>query len=50
LGAFNAYNRLNPTFFNVEEEVDQLTGNQRLRIQQISLFFFTPSLSFNFSF
>jgi len=49
-GAFNAYNRLNPTFFNVAEEVDEITGDQQLRIQQISLFFFTPSLSFNFSF
>ncbi len=49
-GAFNAYNRLNPTFFNVEDEFNDITGDQQLRIQQISLFFFTPSLSFNFSF
>ncbi|MFK7924290.1 MAG: TonB-dependent receptor [Bacteroidia bacterium] len=50
LGAYNLYNRLNPTFYLLEAEVNSQAGTQRLRLQENSLFFLTPSVSFNFSF
>ena len=50
VGAFNVYNRLNPSFYLLEEEVDEVLGQQRLRLQENTLFIFTPSLSFNWKF
>ncbi|MEM7655463.1 MAG: carboxypeptidase-like regulatory domain-containing protein [Bacteroidota bacterium] len=50
LGAFNVYNRLNPTFFLLERDFDEAAGTELLRLQKNSLFFFTPSVSYLFSF
>ncbi len=50
VGAYNLYNRLNPSFYLLQEEINPQTGTQRLRLQENSLFFLTPSVSFNFSF
>lgn len=50
VGGYNLYNRLNPSFYLLEEEINQQTGTQRLLLQENSLFFLTPSVSFNFSF
>ncbi|MEL6842532.1 MAG: TonB-dependent receptor [Bacteroidota bacterium] len=50
LGGYNLYNRFNPSFYLLEQEVNETEGTQRLRLQENSLFFFTPSVSFNFEF
>ncbi|MEM9984476.1 MAG: hypothetical protein AAF804_05210, partial [Bacteroidota bacterium] len=50
VGAFNVYNRLNPSFYLLEEEVNEALGQQRLRLQENTLFIFTPSLSLNWKF
>ena len=50
LGVYNAYNRNNPFFMNVEEVNYQETGMQQFKYVQYSLFPIIPSISYQFKF
>jgi len=50
VGAYNVYNRLNPSFYLLASEINEATGTERLQLEETSLFIFTPSISFNFQF
>lgn len=50
VGAYNVYNRLNPSYFETRVEPNATMDRGTLRVRQYSLLIFTPSVSFNFSF
>ncbi|KAA6438229.1 TonB-dependent receptor [Dyadobacter flavalbus] len=50
-GLFNAYNRRNPFFYNIDSKEDKNNPNQRINVlTRYSLFPVLPSFSYNFKF
>ncbi|MFK7970359.1 MAG: carboxypeptidase-like regulatory domain-containing protein [Bacteroidia bacterium] len=49
-GAYNIYNKLNPTFFDIIEVANEVAGTATAQLRKNAFFFITPSISYNFSF
>jgi hypothetical protein len=50
ISVYNAYNRKNPFFYQIDSKFDQVKGTQKTGLYRYSIFPIIPSFSYNFKF